>query len=192
MKNFTFEKDNLISYFMTLIVVLLSTILIYNSINLTIAWFYESKYTSKIEVIGTIDLTVVTNFTFDNNILIPCTTYSNKPTTIAVSSTNNIGNAFVKVKFESNSDQVELYGVSSDWVYNDNALDPCYYYIGLVNTTPITFNTGYVVGGNFTNNDVGFGVVVTFTVYGLQSEYGAYAYEWPDAPTEFNTYASGV
>lgn len=76
---------------------------------------------------------------------------------------------------------------SNMWVYN--ASDGYYYYLGVVGSTNVPFNTGYKTNNSFTNAIAGDEVNIRFEIYAIQRPYGAYK-TWTSAPTLFSTFAA--
>ena len=200
-------------------------------VRFTASWFRDVSVTSNgptSMVIGTIDFDVVTNFDFYNLTLAPDTIYTkdgdssgqttgnSMATKIRTSSSHDIVDAFVRIKFITNRTELSLYfdsnretvassypqqsgssydtqrnAINNRWYYNST--DDYWYYIGVVQghgtNLWTTFNDGYKTDNTFTNAKAGEPVEMTFIVEGLQIPYGAYTEVWDTAPAVFNGYA---
>lgn len=175
----------------TIAVCLVFVLCLYMVIDATLAWFYEQSGTNKILIIGNVDLDVTINDNFADNVVAPKAIYTNMPTTIKLSEKHTTQTALIRVKFTTNSDKFALYGVdTTKWISNVESGETYYYYMGLLSSDEITFNTGYHMVGNVTNADVGSNINYTFTIYGLQSQYKAYQSEWANAPSAWMTWAN--
>lgn len=191
------------------------------SYNITSAWFMDESTTSNgganIDVIGTIDLEVTSNFDFYNLALAPDTVYTTDQkgvdigTYLCTSTKNNIKEVYVRIKFTNtredgaggshiNCTELALYfnnnlttatsytsTENNKWVYN--SADGYYYYLGKVGTTKVQFNAGYITDNTITNSSAGSKVNIRMVVEAIQRPYGAYKSAWETAPTIFNSFA---
>lgn len=204
---------------------LLCVAVIVGSYQVTSAWFIDESVTSNgkpnINVIGTIDLDVITNFDFYNLALAPDTIYTTDQnsddigTYIGTSTKNNIKDIYIRTKFTTNRSELTLFfdgnltskttfdpdddTLEDKWVYNET--DGYYYYLGAVGSTKIKFNTGYKVDNTLNNapttNNAGEEVDINMLFEAIQRPYGAYKYDtsWSTAPEifkDFAAYDSGV
>ncbi len=200
MEDNVFEYGHLNSRFNKMISLLIIAVLCFLIFYfVTSAWFGESEYSTKVFIVGEIDLEVTTDLQIPTGILEPNKIYSDMPTTIKCA--EDTDQAYIKVKLTTDY-QIEDYHIvkpvlyvstedeaegKQSWVYSST--DDCYYYVGYVSPEETaTFNTGLVVTNNINNVDKNQPVKISITVYAIQRYYSAYNdhTEWKDnAPQEW-------
>jgi hypothetical protein len=216
------KASNMLKLYQTVGIILLCILLAVVSYGVTLSWFVDESITSNgkpnILVVGTVDLTVETNFNFYNLVLAPDTLYKNNiedgqnesyATRIRTSDENDVQTIYVRAKFTTNRTELTLHFdnlttattyTSSElnkWVYN--SADGYYYYLGEVGTSEIIFNSGYYVDNTLHNAPAGPNVLnapnakadveINFVFESIQRPYGAYDAVWTTAPAIFDAFA---
>lgn len=195
-------------------IAILCVLVIFTSYNVTSAWFMDESITSNgkpnIMIVGTVDLSVKSNFNFYNLVLAPDTYYTTYTengvprsygTYLTTSEDNDVKTIYVRGKFYTNRSELTLHfegNTTTGTTYSSSRdlnkwylhTDGYYYYIGSIGTTPVEFNAGYHIDNTLRNETAYEDVTLEFVFESIQRPYGAYHALWDTAPTIFKQFAS--
>ncbi len=160
--------------------------------SVTLAFFGGSASSSTNVVLASIDVGVDYTFQFDE-VILPNTTYTDaNKYKLNISNRGNSGPVYVKVVMDSNvNDFIQPIVASPALWSNEGTNTNEYYYLSTLDTNTITFLSGFKTKNNLTNELKGKPVNIKFTVYAIQSQYGAVLedYTWiTGAPDAFKTF----
>ena len=143
-------------------------------------------------IIASIDVDVTYTLDFDD-VVLPNTTYTGSNYTLAIKNSGNSGPIYIKVKVDNVHAENMDYLLASESLWakggeNNNE----YYYLSTLNSgSTQSFLAGVKTLNNFTNEIAGQTLDIKFTVYAIQSQYGAVKEDsswWTYAPSAFKTF----